>query len=731
MFFLIRLYPVESGTKIMLIGDSITRGVGSTDGVGFRNDLYDSLTAAEYGFSFVGPTGTAPLNGFFFSGAIIGNFYTGPGGNGLYKVDADMNLYQPQIVFLHIGTNDLLSNDDIAPYRQPGAVEFDSKTVGGRMATLIAHLLKWRSGVNGTCLRKVFVSRIIPRTDIDPYKALAFNYELDHIVSDCEKGRIAQIPAGSLSYVRQYDSFNASTMLAADKIHPNDAGYIHMAQVYFNHYRWHPMYLQMVSGDSQQVLPGTVFPEPVKVRLTDGYSKGLSGFSFRFTVKSGDVTLMDGQPVITDSQGYAQMRVQAKGEAVSTISVSFESTVNDTLVFHLKASPNVSISGQVAYYQGGGPVRDVRVNHTGLAAGSDTSGADGRYSIASVPYGDSPLVVPDTLFGGLESARATVLSYDAALTARFVMGVAGLSAGQQAAADVNGDGRLTIMDAVHIARFAVGYAPAAGSSLGQWRFTPESRQYEKVMSDIPGQDYTALLIGDVHGGYDASAVPRTSEPPIWEVEVLETERSGEDLLVPLQVQGPPMLSMDVICSHDPSLEFIGAQKQGSIRDFQMQTRSERPGALRIGVYSGIPGDGRQAAMILHFRDKGHAADRTLTIHRIHVNDRNLGSLAADLRATDAGTAPGTLVLKQNYPNPFNGFTTISYSLPHESRVRLRIFNVLGQRVACLAEGVQTAGRHSASWNGLNANGMASPSGLYFYVLEADGQCRVGRMEMMN
>jgi lysophospholipase L1-like esterase len=671
------------------------------------------------------------LNGHFFQGALIGNFYTGPGGNSLYEVDADMNLYQPDIVFLHIGTNDLISKDDISPYRNAGATEFNTATLGGRIAYLIAHLLKWKSGINGTCLKRIFVSRIIPRTDIDPYRALAFNYELDAIVSDCSRGKIAQIPAGSLSYVRQYDSFNASTMLFSDKIHPNDAGYVQMGQVYFSHYRYHPLYFFVVSGDSQQVIPGTIFPAPLKVRITDGYGKGLSGYSLRFTVASGDATLLDGQPVTTDSQGYAQARVQAKGEAVSEVTVSYGLTLNDTLVFHLKSSPYVTVTGQVAYYRGGGPVKGVRVNHSGSAAGSGISAADGRYSIASIPYGDSPLITPDTEFGGLASARATVLSYDAALTARFVMGVADLSAAQQTAADVNRDGRLTIMDAVNIARFAVGYAPGAGTSLGQWRFTPESRQYGRLNSDLPGQDFTALLMGDVHGGYNASAVPKTSESPEWDVRILEIKRRGDEVSVPLEVSGPPMLSMDISCSHDPSLEFAGAEKEGSIRGFQMQARSEKPGELRIGVYNSMPGAGQQAALILKFRGKGPAANGSFGMQSIYINDRNLGTLRADLHEEGAGPAPGTVVLKGNYPNPFNGYTTISYSLPAESRVRLRILNVLGQTVACLADGVQAAGNHSASWDGSNARGLASPSGVYFYVLEAEGQCRVGRMEMMN
>ncbi len=69
-------------------------------------------------------------------------------------------------------------------------------------------------------------------------------------------------------------------------------------------------------------------------------------------------------------------------------------------------------------------------------------------------------------------------------------------------------------------------------------------------------------------------------------------------------------------------------------------------------------------------------------------------------------------LSQNYPNPFNPSTTIKYSLPDRSQVRLQIFNILGQMVKELVNNEQTAGYKYVVWN---AN---VSSGLYIYRLEA-------------
>ncbi len=79
---------------------------------------------------------------------------------------------------------------------------------------------------------------------------------------------------------------------------------------------------------------------------------------------------------------------------------------------------------------------------------------------------------------------------------------------------------------------------------------------------------------------------------------------------------------------------------------------------------------------------------------------------------DAGI-PATFQLSPNYPNPFNPATTIRFGLPVASAVTVTIYNVLGQRMATLAEGRFQAGWHAVQWNAQDAG-----SGVYFYRIEA-------------
>jgi hypothetical protein len=82
--------------------------------------------------------------------------------------------------------------------------------------------------------------------------------------------------------------------------------------------------------------------------------------------------------------------------------------------------------------------------------------------------------------------------------------------------------------------------------------------------------------------------------------------------------------------------------------------------------------------------------------------------------------PTSFALRQNYPNPFNPTTTISYRLPNMLRVRLSIYNVLGEGVVTLVDGVRSAGEHQVDWDGRSSSGGHVTSGVYWYRLQAPG-----------
>ncbi|MEP0547484.1 MAG: Ig-like domain-containing protein [Rhodothermales bacterium] len=83
--------------------------------------------------------------------------------------------------------------------------------------------------------------------------------------------------------------------------------------------------------------------------------------------------------------------------------------------------------------------------------------------------------------------------------------------------------------------------------------------------------------------------------------------------------------------------------------------------------------------------------------------------------------PVAFALEPAYPNPFTQTTTIPYGLAERSRVVLEVFDVLGRRVAVLADAEQDAGRYAVRWSGNGAGGAPVASGIYVVRLRAGAE----------
>lgn len=93
--------------------------------------------------------------------------------------------------------------------------------------------------------------------------------------------------------------------------------------------------------------------------------------------------------------------------------------------------------------------------------------------------------------------------------------------------------------------------------------------------------------------------------------------------------------------------------------------------------------------------------------------------------------PKTYALRPNYPNPFNPGTSIRYDLPRESRVSIRIYNLIGQEVRTLVDGIQQPGRREIYWDASDNSGHRVSSGVYFYRIIADQFTQTRKMVLMK
>ncbi len=88
--------------------------------------------------------------------------------------------------------------------------------------------------------------------------------------------------------------------------------------------------------------------------------------------------------------------------------------------------------------------------------------------------------------------------------------------------------------------------------------------------------------------------------------------------------------------------------------------------------------------------------------------------------------PKVFQLKQNHPNPFNPSTKISFSLPKNSLVTLKVYNVAGKEVATIVEGMKNSGEHTLEFNGANLS-----SGVYFYRLTTNEYIETKKMLLVK
>ncbi|MBK7380035.1 MAG: T9SS type A sorting domain-containing protein [Ignavibacteriales bacterium] len=94
------------------------------------------------------------------------------------------------------------------------------------------------------------------------------------------------------------------------------------------------------------------------------------------------------------------------------------------------------------------------------------------------------------------------------------------------------------------------------------------------------------------------------------------------------------------------------------------------------------------------------------------------SLITDVEDNNIVT-PASFNLAQNFPNPFNPSTIISFDIPADAFVKLKVYNILGQEVAQLVNETKTAGKYQVNWNGTDNAGNKVTSGVYLYRLKAN------------
>jgi len=215
----------------------------------------------------------------------------------------------------------------------------------------------------------------------------------------------------------------------------------------------------------------------------------------------------------------------------------------------------------------------------------------------------------------------------------------------------------------------------------------------------------------------------------------EVGRSGSSIEYSLVLSGNvgEVKGVSVTLALD-GLEFVSARLSDamstpSAETFFWSRGTPSTATLDLAILGGgvtIGGSGELA----RFKLNETGAEHSVAFDNVLLRGVENQDLPAELESIEGG-APPAFKLVQNVPNPFNPTTTISYHIPLESNVRIRIIDVAGRAVRTLMDGTSPPGRHSAVWDGRNEQGEACGSGVYFCVMETPKYRASRKMVLMK
>jgi hypothetical protein len=284
------------------------------------------------------------------------------------------------------------------------------------------------------------------------------------------------------------------------------------------------------------------------------------------------------------------------------------------------------------------PVPNATLSAVGSVNVSAVTDGSGIYSLSGM--GSGPYTVTPSKSADYHGA---ISAFDAARIAQFVVGLTTLNPTQQQVADVSGAGGVTSFDASMIARF-VAALPGSGQT-GTWKFTPVNRSYANVNANISGEDYVALLMGDVSGNWNTTGTtgsrPAATQKPMGLSAGQVTASPNSEVLVPIHIdrtQGKGIISYQFDLTYDPAVitpSTNAFDTATSLSELMAVTvNAETPGRLKVVVFGAMPLDGSGLLLNLRFNAIGAIGTTSeLGLEELVLNEGGILTEAVNGRVT--------------------------------------------------------------------------------------------------
>ena len=479
-----------------------------------------------------------------------------------------------------------------------------------------------------------------------------------------------------------------------------------------------PVSIEKFRGDNQKGRIGQELVEPLRVRVLDAWNNGVPGISVYYAKDSGGGNIVDPQPVISDSNGIASVRFRA----ANTPGKSYVSAVGSdgkVVTFTIETVVNFN-----------NPVLDKSL----IADSYDV--AEGSELIIPIVASDADNQSLTFQIADLFPLRGMLVQQQSSATAvfRWTPGY-----------DQSGIYQITL-------RVTDGYGGADQDTV-RIKVLNVDRPPERV-SVIPAKDTTAVSGQRIKFSVNYRDPDGDVLHYLWKVDGVT---KGSDLAVFQYTEDRfynGRRTIDVFVndgvatvSYRWTVTFIGASKvsmsamaakfdQNSMAVTLQWSTSHESYNLGFDVLRSPSEKGQYEKINANlipshtegqyfFTDAGIQAGQRYYYKIVDLdalgNRNENGPLEVNI------PKPDKFSLMQNYPNPFNPTTTIRYNIARKERVRLSVFNLIGQRVAVIVDHEREPGFYTVQWDGKDELGKQTATGIYLYRLESESQVQVLRM----
>ncbi|MFN0278865.1 MAG: choice-of-anchor Q domain-containing protein [Pyrinomonadaceae bacterium] len=344
----------------------------------------------------------------------------------------------------------------------------------------------------------------------------------------------------------------------------------------------------------------------------------------------------------------------ATNTATPTATNTATATATNTATATATATPGAaSISGTVTYGNAvSGPppprfVSNVLISGAGsvpVSVFTDGIGPTaGQYSLTG--FGSGSYTVTPTKTGGINS----ISSFDAGRISQHAASILTLTGNQLLVADVSNNGAISSFDAGQVAKYVAGepFTPPGIGLTSTWRFIPVNRNYASVSGSISGENYSALLMGEVSGNWtNSGARPagtvvgkdghETDETIAVRLQHLVTPGDNE-MVVPVGVEGltnKGIISYEFNLRYDPSVIQPmpdAAEVAGTVsRGLFVVINAVEAGLLRVVVYGPMPISDDGILLNLRFKAVGSPGSTSpLTWESIMFNEGETRTTVTD------------------------------------------------------------------------------------------------------